>query len=44
MSMIETLKGMAARMTGRRPAPAERMANELPANSSERGLRPTPDG
>lgn len=43
MSMIETLKGMAARMTGRRPVPAERMANELPANSSERGLRPTPE-
>ena len=43
MSVIETLKGMAARMTGRRPAPAERMPNELPANSSERGLRPTPE-
>ena len=42
MSMIETLKGMAARLTGR-GAPVERMPQEQPANSSERGLRPTPE-
>jgi hypothetical protein len=42
MSMIETLKGMAARVI-RRGEPVERLANEPPKNSSEKGLRPTPE-